>query len=73
MLMRFIRKFREDNYLIYKGFMNAIPAYVNYLDSAGIKWASGFLDCGDGWCGNYYMYWDKVYFCNSVPLLIIMF
>jgi len=28
----------------YKGFMNAMPAYVGWLDSAGIKWAGGFLD-----------------------------
>jgi len=27
----------------YKGFMNAMPAYVGWLDSAGIKWAGGFL------------------------------
>ena len=26
----------------YKGFMNAMPAYVGWLDSAGIKWAGGF-------------------------------
>lgn len=28
----------------YKGFMNAMPAYVGWLDIAGIKWAGGFLD-----------------------------
>jgi alanine dehydrogenase len=28
----------------YKGFMNAMPAYVGWLDSAGLKWAGGFLD-----------------------------
>lgn len=28
----------------YKGFMNAMPAYVGWLDSAGIKWVGGFLD-----------------------------
>jgi alanine dehydrogenase len=27
----------------YRGFMNAMPAYVGWLDSAGIKWAGGFL------------------------------
>ncbi|MDR3331931.1 MAG: ornithine cyclodeaminase family protein [Synergistaceae bacterium] len=27
----------------YKGFMNAMPAYIGWLDSAGIKWAGGFL------------------------------
>jgi alanine dehydrogenase len=27
----------------YNGFMNAMPAYVGWLDSAGIKWAGGFL------------------------------
>ena len=27
----------------YAGFMNAMPAYVGWLDSAGIKWAGGFL------------------------------
>lgn len=27
----------------YYGFMNAMPAYVGWLDSAGIKWAGGFL------------------------------
>jgi ornithine cyclodeaminase/alanine dehydrogenase len=28
----------------YQGFMNAMPAYVGWLDSAGLKWAGGFLD-----------------------------
>jgi len=28
----------------YKGFMNAMPAYVGWLDSAGIKWVGGFLE-----------------------------
>ncbi|MDR1886157.1 MAG: ornithine cyclodeaminase family protein [Synergistaceae bacterium] len=27
----------------YNGFMNAMPAYIGWLDSAGIKWAGGFL------------------------------
>lgn len=27
----------------YEGFMNAMPAYVGWLDSAGIKWAGGML------------------------------
>ena len=27
----------------YEGFMNAMPAYVGWLDTAGIKWAGGFL------------------------------
>lgn len=27
----------------YKGFMNAMPAYIGWSDSAGIKWAGGFL------------------------------
>ena len=27
----------------YKGFMNAMPAYIGWLDSAGIKWAGGNL------------------------------
>jgi len=30
-------------YPSYLGFMNAMPAYVGWLDSAGIKWAGGFL------------------------------
>ncbi|MEA4848081.1 MAG: ornithine cyclodeaminase family protein [Clostridiaceae bacterium] len=30
-------------YPSYSGFMNARPAYVGWLDSAGIKWAGGFL------------------------------
>ena len=28
---------------LYQGFMNAMPAYVGWLDSAGIKWVGGFL------------------------------
>jgi ornithine cyclodeaminase/alanine dehydrogenase-like protein (mu-crystallin family) len=28
----------------YKGFMNAMPAYVGWLDSAGLKWVGGFRD-----------------------------
>ncbi len=31
------------SYPPYQGFMNAMPAYVGWLDSAGIKWAGGFL------------------------------
>ena len=31
------------DYPPYEGFMNAMPAYVGWLDSAGIKWAGGFL------------------------------
>lgn len=27
----------------YSGFMNAMPAYIGWCDSAGIKWAGGFL------------------------------
>ncbi len=27
----------------YEGFMNAMPAYVGWLDSAGLKWAGGLL------------------------------
>jgi alanine dehydrogenase len=30
----------------YKGFMNAMPAYVGWLDIAGMKWVGGFLDNG---------------------------
>lgn len=30
-------------YPSYEGFMNAMPAYVGWADSAGIKWAGGFL------------------------------
>lgn len=30
-------------YPSYSGFMNAMPAYVGWLDSAGLKWAGGFL------------------------------
>jgi ornithine cyclodeaminase/alanine dehydrogenase len=28
----------------YSGFMNAMPAYVGWLDSAGLKWVGGFRD-----------------------------
>ncbi len=28
----------------YKGFMNAMPAYLGHMDIAGIKWAGGFQD-----------------------------
>ena len=31
------------SYPNYNGFMNAMPAYVGWMDSAGIKWAGGFL------------------------------
>ena len=31
------------SYPPYQGFMNAMPAYVGWLDTAGIKWAGGFL------------------------------
>lgn len=31
------------DYPDYQGFMNAMPAYVGWLDSPGIKWAGGFL------------------------------
>jgi len=27
----------------YEGYMNAMPAYIGWLDSAGMKWAGGFL------------------------------
>lgn len=30
-------------YPSYNGFMNAMPAYVGWMDTAGIKWAGGFL------------------------------
>ena len=30
-------------YPAYHGFMNAMPAYIGWLDVAGIKWAGGFL------------------------------
>lgn len=33
-----------NSYPPYNGFMNAMPAYVGWLDSAGIKWAGGFLE-----------------------------
>lgn len=32
-----------DTYPHYKGFMNAMPAYIGWQDVAGIKWAGGFL------------------------------
>lgn len=28
----------------YRGFMNAMPAYIGWLDSAGMKWVGGFHD-----------------------------
>lgn len=28
----------------YRGFLNAMPAYVGWLDTAGLKWAGGFLE-----------------------------
>jgi len=28
----------------YRGFVNAMPAYVGWLDTAGMKWVGGFLD-----------------------------
>jgi len=28
----------------YRGSLNAMPAYVGWLDSAGLKWSAGFLD-----------------------------
>jgi len=31
----------------YKGFMNAMPAYVGWQDSAGLKWVGGFLNNRD--------------------------
>lgn len=31
------------SYPAYEGFMNAMPAYVGWADTAGIKWAGGFL------------------------------
>lgn len=31
------------SYPSYEGFMNAMPAYVGWLDTAGIKWAGGML------------------------------
>lgn len=33
----------EGGYPNYEGFMNAMPAYVGWLDVAGLKWAGGFL------------------------------
>lgn len=32
-----------SQYPSYQGFMNAMPAFVGFSDSAGIKWAGGFL------------------------------
>lgn len=32
-----------NEYPPYQGFMNAMPAYVGWSDTAGIKWAGGFL------------------------------
>lgn len=31
------------SYPPYHGFMNAMPAYVGWLNSAGVKWAGGIL------------------------------
>ncbi len=33
----------KQPYPPYQGFMNAMPAYVGWLDVAGLKWAGGFL------------------------------
>lgn len=33
----------QAEYPAYEGFMNAMPAYIGWLDIAGIKWAGGFL------------------------------
>lgn len=33
----------SNEYPPYEGFMNAMPAYVGWTDTAGIKWAGGFL------------------------------
>lgn len=33
----------KADYPPYQGFMNAMPAYVGWCDSAGIKWAGGLL------------------------------
>lgn len=33
----------SSNYPPYEGFMNAMPAYVGFLDTAGIKWAGGLF------------------------------
>lgn len=32
-----------NNYPPYEGFMNAMPAYIGWLDIAGLKWVGGFL------------------------------
>jgi len=32
------------SYPPYGGFMNAMPAYIGWLDTAGIKWAGGFFE-----------------------------
>lgn len=32
----------RESYPPYQGFMNAMPAYVGWLDVAGLKWAGGF-------------------------------
>ncbi len=32
-----------SDYPPYKGFMNAMPAYIGWSDTAGIKWAGGNL------------------------------
>ncbi len=34
----------SSDYPPYKGLMNAMPAYVGWLDSAGLKWVGGFRD-----------------------------
>ena len=31
-------------YPSYEGYMNAMPAYVGWTDTAGVKWAGGFLE-----------------------------
>lgn len=33
----------EGGYPNYEGFMNAMPSYVGWLETAGLKWAGGFL------------------------------
>lgn len=33
----------SGQYPYYEGFMNAMPAYVGWTDTAGIKWAGGFF------------------------------
>lgn len=32
-----------SSYPAYEGFMNAMPSYVGWLDTAGLKWVGGFL------------------------------